>query len=118
MTLTRQVNALRDRLTEAGLQAMAVEERRNIERSEFQVANQRLLKAQVDFENCYGRVAELVLQLLEPTADDEILGRYVREYLENCVLLRAALAGLMSTPSKFNGHLIAGVPTSRYCGSG
>jgi chromosome segregation ATPase len=86
VTLTRQVNTLRDRLTEAGLQAMAVEERRNVERGEFQVANQRLLKAHVDFENCYGRVAELVLQLLEPTADDEILGRYVREYLENCLV--------------------------------
>jgi hypothetical protein len=34
------------------------------------------------------------------------------------VVLRAALACPMSTPSKFNGHLIAGVPISRYCGSG
>jgi hypothetical protein len=86
VTLTRQVNTLRERLTEAGLQARAVEERRNVERSEFKVANQKLLKAHVDFENCYGRVAELVLQLLEPTAADEILGRHVREYLENCLV--------------------------------
>jgi hypothetical protein len=50
------------------------------------VANQKLLKAHVDFENCYGRVAELLLQLLEPTAEDEILGRHVREYLENCLV--------------------------------
>ena len=27
-----------------------------------------------------------MLQLLEPTADDEILGRYVGEYLENCLV--------------------------------
>jgi chromosome segregation ATPase len=85
-TLTKQVNTLRERLIEAGLKARAVEGRRNVERSEFRVAKQRLLKAHVDFENCYGRIAELVEQLLEPTTDDEILGRHVRAYLENCLV--------------------------------
>jgi hypothetical protein len=60
VTLTRQVNALRDRLTEAGLQTRAVEERRNVERNEFKVANQRLLKAHVDFEN-YDKLKRAIL---------------------------------------------------------
>jgi chromosome segregation ATPase len=82
VALKTQVEALKDRLTEAGNELKAVEDRRDAERVELRAATQELSEERGKVENLGRRVAELEQQLVAQTTEAEILGRRAQD-LEN-----------------------------------
>jgi chromosome segregation ATPase len=62
-TLKTEIDALRDRLTAAGRELKAVEDRRDAERLEFKTVTQELVEERGKVENFGRRVAELEQQL-------------------------------------------------------
>jgi chromosome segregation ATPase len=82
IALKTQVEALKERLTGAGNDLKAVEDRRDAERVELKHATQELAEERGRVENLGRRVAELEQQLVAQTTEAEILGRRAQD-LEN-----------------------------------
>jgi chromosome segregation ATPase len=82
VALRTQVDALKDRLTEAGNDLKAVEDRRDAERVELKRATQELAEERGKVENLGRRVGELEHALVAQTTEAEILGRRAQD-LEN-----------------------------------
>jgi len=77
-----QVEALKERLTDAGNELKTVEDRRDAERVELKAATQELAEERGRVENLGRRVAELEQQLVAQTTQAELLGRRAQD-LEN-----------------------------------
>jgi chromosome segregation ATPase len=82
--LKTQVEALKQRLTDAGNDLKAVEDRRDAERVELRRATQELTEERGKVENLGRRVGELEHALVAQTTEAEILGRRAQD-LENRV---------------------------------
>ncbi len=70
-----QVDALKDRLTDASNELKTVEDRRDSERVELKAATQELSEERGKVENLGRRVAELEHALVAQTTEAELLGR-------------------------------------------
>jgi chromosome segregation ATPase len=82
VALKAQIEALKERLTAAGNEVKAVEDRREAERVELRAATKELEGERGKVENLGRRVSELEQQLAAQTAEAEILGRRAQD-LEN-----------------------------------
>jgi chromosome segregation ATPase len=82
IALKTQVEALKERLTDAGNEVKAVEDRRDAERVELKHATQELAEERGRVENLGRRVSELEQHLVAQTTEAEILGRRAQD-LEN-----------------------------------
>ncbi|HEY6026659.1 MAG TPA: hypothetical protein VIV09_07165, partial [Pseudolabrys sp.] len=82
VALKEQVDALKTRLTDAGNDLRAVEDRRDHERVELKAATQELSEERGKVENLGRRVSELEQALVAQTTEAEILGRRAQD-LEN-----------------------------------
>ncbi len=82
IALKTQVDALKERLDNAGSELRAVEDRRDAERVELKAATQELAEERGKVENLGRRVGELEQQLVAQTTEAEILGRRAQD-LEN-----------------------------------
>ena len=82
VALKTQVEALKERLTDAGNEVKAVEDRRDAERVELKHATQELAEERGRVENLGRRVSELEQHLVAQTTEAEILGRRAQD-LEN-----------------------------------
>ena len=82
VALKTQVEALKERLTNASNELKTVEDRRDAERVELKHATQELAEERGRVENLGRRVAELEQQLVAQTTQAEILGRRAQD-LEN-----------------------------------
>jgi chromosome segregation ATPase len=79
VALKTQVEALKERLTDAGNEVKAVEDRRDAERVELKAATQELAEERGRVENLGRRVSELEQQLVAQTTEAEILGRRAQD---------------------------------------
>jgi chromosome segregation ATPase len=75
VALKTQVEALKERLTVAGNEVKAAEDRRDAERRELQAATKELEEERCKVENLGHRVGELEQHLAAQTTEAEILGR-------------------------------------------
>ena len=82
IALKTQVEALKERLTDAGNEVKAVEDRRDAERVELKHATQELAEERGRVENLGRRVSELEQHLVAQTTEAEILGRRAHD-MEN-----------------------------------
>jgi chromosome segregation ATPase len=82
VALKTQVEALKDRLADAGHELKVVEDRRDAERVELKAATQELAEERGKVENLGRRVSELEQALVAQTTEAEILGRRAQD-LEN-----------------------------------
>ena len=82
IALKTQVDALKMRLTEAGTDLKAVEDRRDAERVELKRATHELTEERGKVENLGRRVGELEHALVAQTTEAEVLGRRAQD-LEN-----------------------------------
>jgi chromosome segregation ATPase len=82
IALKTQVEALKDRLDQAGNELKTVEDRRDSERVELKAATQELAEERGKVENLGRRVSELEQALVAQTTEAEILGRRAQD-LEN-----------------------------------
>ena len=82
VALKTQVDALKDRLTQAGHEVRAAEDRRDAERRELQIASKELDDERGKVENLGRRVGELEQQLAAQRTEADILGRRAHD-LEN-----------------------------------
>jgi chromosome segregation ATPase len=89
--LRTQGRMLNERLIQAGKEARAVEEHRDVERSELKAATQNLMEERSKFENFHRHVTDLLQQLTAQRTDDEILNRRAREDLENRLIEQSRL---------------------------
>ncbi len=80
--LKAQIDALKERLTAAGFEVKAVEDRREAERVELHATTKALEDERGKVENLGRRVSELEQQLAAQSAEAEILGRRAQD-LEN-----------------------------------
>ena len=74
-----QVEALKERLTDAGNELKAVEDRRDAERVELKAATQELAEERGRVENLGRRVADLEQQLVAQTTQAELLGQRAQD---------------------------------------
>ncbi len=109
VALKTQVDALKDRLTEAGEEVKAVEDRRDAERLELKAATQELTEERTKVENLGRRVSELEQQLVAQTTEAEILGRRAMD-LENRLTDQTKL--LTQNETEFR-HLMGEIETAR-----
>jgi chromosome segregation ATPase len=79
VALKAQVEALKQRLTEAGNEVKVAEDRREAERRELQVATKELDQERGKVENLGRRVGELEQHLAAQTTEAEILGRRAQD---------------------------------------
>lgn len=79
IALKTQVDALKDRLNEAGNELKTVEDRRDSERVELKAATQELAEERGKVENLGRRVGELEQALVAQTTEAEILGRRAQD---------------------------------------
>jgi chromosome segregation ATPase len=79
VALRTQVEALKGRLTQAGEEVKAVEDRRDSERVELKAATQELAEERGKVENLGRRVSELEQALVAQTTEAELLGRRAHE---------------------------------------
>ena len=89
--LRTQVQALNERLIQAGKEARALEERHDVERNELKAVAQNLNEERGRFENFHGRVVSLVQQLTAQRAEDEDLHRRTQKDLENRLIEQSRL---------------------------
>jgi chromosome segregation ATPase len=82
VSLKTQVEALKQRLTEAGNELKVTEDRRDAERHALQAATKELDEERGRIENLGRRVGELEQQLAAQNAEAELLGRRAQD-LEN-----------------------------------
>jgi chromosome segregation ATPase len=90
VALRTHVDALKDRLTQAGEEVKAVEDRRDAERLELKAAAQKLMEERGKVEDLGHRVGELEQQLVAQTTEAELLGRRAQE-LENRLIEQSRL---------------------------
>ena len=79
VALKTQIEALKERLTAAGNEVKAVEDRREAERVELRAATKELEEERGKVENLGRRVSELEQQLAAQTTEAEILGRRAQD---------------------------------------
>jgi chromosome segregation ATPase len=79
VALKTQVDALKERLTEASYELKTVEDRRDAERVELKAATQELSEERGKVENLGRRVSELEQALVAQTTEAEILGRRAQD---------------------------------------
>jgi len=79
VALKTHVDALKDRLTQAGEELKMVEDRRDAERLEMQATAQRLAEERGKVENLGRRVGELEQQLVAQTTEAELLARRAQD---------------------------------------
>lgn len=79
VALKSQVEALKERLTAAGKEVKAVEDRREIERFELKTAINELEEERGKVENLGRRVGELEQHLAAQTTEAELLGRRAQD---------------------------------------
>jgi chromosome segregation ATPase len=89
--LRMQGRMVNERLIQAGKEARAVEERRDVERNELKAATQNLMEERSKFENFHRHVTDLLQQLTVQRTDDEVLNRRAREDLENRLIEQSRL---------------------------
>ena len=89
--LRTQVQALNERLIQAGKEARALEERHDVERNELKAVTHNLNEERGRFENFHGRVVRLVQQLTAQRAEDEDLHRRAQKDLENRLIEQSRL---------------------------
>ena len=89
--LRTQVQALNERLIQAGKEARALEERHDVERNELKAVTHDLNEERGRFENFHGRVVGLVQQLTAQRAEDEDLHRRTQKDLENRLIEQSRL---------------------------
>jgi chromosome segregation ATPase len=89
--LKTQVQALNERLIQAGKEARALEERRTVERNELQAVTENLNDERARLKNFHGRAVSLVQQLTAQRAEDEDLHRRARKDLENRLIEQSRL---------------------------
>jgi chromosome segregation ATPase len=89
--LRTQGRMLNERLIQAGKEARAVEEHRDVERSELKAATQNLMEERSKFENFHRHVTDLLQQLTAQRTDDEVLNRRAREDVENRLIEQSRL---------------------------
>jgi chromosome segregation ATPase len=89
--LRMQVRMLNERLIQAGKEARAVEEHRDVERSELKAATQNLMEERSEFENFHRHVTDLLQQLTAQRTDDEVLNGRAREDLESRLIEQSRL---------------------------
>jgi chromosome segregation ATPase len=82
VALKTQVEALKERLADAGSELKIVEDRRDAERVELKAATQELAEERGKVENLGRRVSELEQALVAQTTEAEILGRRAQD-MEN-----------------------------------
>ena len=82
IALRTQIEALKERLTDAGNEVKAVEDRRDSERVELKAATEELANERGRVENLGRRVAELEQQVAAHAAEADLLGRRAQD-LEN-----------------------------------
>ena len=82
VALKTQVEALKERLTDAGNEVKAVEDRRDAERIGLKAATKELAEERGRVENLGRRVSELEQQVVAQTTEAELLGRRAQD-LEN-----------------------------------
>jgi chromosome segregation ATPase len=104
-----QVDALKERLTQAGEEVKAVEDRRDAERLELKAATHELAEERGKVENLGRRVAELERQLVAQTTEAEILGRRAHD-LEGRLSDQSRLLAQSETELK---HMAAHVDAAR-----
>jgi chromosome segregation ATPase len=109
VALKTQVDALRDRLTHAGEEVKAVEDRRDSERMELKAATQELAEERGKVENLGRRTSELEQQLVAQTTEAEILGRRAMD-LENRLTDQSRLLTQNETELR---HLLTEIETAR-----
>jgi chromosome segregation ATPase len=109
VALRTQVDALKDRLTEAGEEVKAVEDRRDSERLELKAATAELTEERGKVENLGRRVSELEQQLVAQTTEAEILGRRAMD-LENRLTDQSKLLAQNETELR---HLVTDIEAAR-----
>ena len=109
VALKTQVDALKDRLTEAGEEVKAVEDRRDSERLELKAATAELTEERGKVENLGRRVSELEQQLVAQTTEAEILGRRAMD-LENRLTDQSKLLAQNETELR---HLMTDIEAAR-----
>jgi len=107
--LKTNVDALKERLTVAGEEVKAVEDRRDAERLELKAATQELTEERSKVENLGRRVAELEQQLVAQTTEAEILGRRAMD-LENRLTDQSKLLAQNETELQ---HMLKEIETGR-----
>src|SRR6185312_8473954 len=109
VALKTQVEAVKDRLTQAGEEVKAVEDRRDAERLELKAATQELSEERGKVENLGRRATELEQQLVAQTTEAEILGRRAMD-LENRLTDQSKLLTQNETELR---HFISELETAR-----
>jgi chromosome segregation ATPase len=89
--LRTQVQALNERLIQAGKEARALEERHDVERNELKAVTHDLNEERGRFKNFHGRAVSLVQQLTAQRAEDEDLHRRAQKNLENRLIEQSLL---------------------------
>jgi chromosome segregation ATPase len=89
--LRTQVQALNERLVQAGKEARALEERHDVERNELKAVTHDLNEERGKFKNFHGRAVSLVQQLTAQRAEDEDLHRRAQKDLENRLIEQSRL---------------------------
>ena len=89
--LRTQVQALNERLIQAGKEARALEERHDVERNELKAVTHALNEERGRFKNFHGRAVSLVQQLTAQRAEDEDLHRRAQKDLENRLIEQSRL---------------------------
>ena len=99
VAMKAQIEALKDRLADAGREVKAVEDRREAERVALGVATRELDEERGKVENLGRRVSELEQQLVAQTTEAEILGRRAQD-LENRLTEQSRLLAQTETELK------------------
>jgi chromosome segregation ATPase len=87
VTLTSQVQTLKERLIQVGEEAKTAQVRDGSPRNDLKAATRQLAEERAKFDSFHCRVAELVQQMVAQTTEDKVLGRRAQEDLENRVEL-------------------------------
>jgi chromosome segregation ATPase len=109
VAMKAQIEALKDRLADAGREVKAVEDRREAERVALEVATRELDDERGKVENLGRRVAELEQQLVAQTTEAELLGRRAQD-LENRLTEQSRLLTQTETELK---HAHGDIETAR-----
>jgi chromosome segregation ATPase len=109
VALKTQVEALKERLTEAGNEVKVVEDRRDAERVQLKQATKELTEERSKVENLGRRVSELEQQLAAQTTEAELLGRRAHD-LEARLTEQSRLLTQSETEL---GHLRTEIETAR-----
>src|SRR6185312_12097990 len=109
IALKTQVEALKERLTDAGNEVKIVEDRRDAERVQLKAATKELTEERGKVDNLGRRVSELEQQLAAQTTEAELLGRRAHD-LEGRLTEQSRL--LTQSESEL-GHLRTEIETAR-----